>query len=293
MGAVATLQVHHEDRATAERGVRKAVAEVRRLEKIFSLYRDDSALVALNREGILIAPPRDLLLLLGECRRYWELSGGAFDPTVQALWAVYRDHFSRPDHDPGGPPAVELRAALGKVGFQDVTFDEHRIVLGRRGMGLTLNGIAQGYMTDRAVEVLRSAGIERSLVDIGESRVLGDRVDGAPWRIGIADPDEPGRTDTTIEVVDEAVATSGPYGFRFDAEGRFHHLFDPQRGGSAHRYKSVTVTSSTATAADGLSTAFSLLPPSQIERALEALGEGKVRLISDTGKRITLNAPRS
>ena len=187
MGAVATLQVHHADRTTAERGVRKALAEVRRLEKIFSLYREDSALVALNREGILIAPPRDLLLLLGECRRYWELTGGAFDPTVQALWVVYRDHFSRTDHDPGGPSAAELRAALDKVGFDHVAVHEHRIVLGRRGMGLTLNGIAQGYMTDRAIEILRSAGIERSLVDMGRAASSADRVDGGPWRIGIAD----------------------------------------------------------------------------------------------------------
>jgi thiamine biosynthesis lipoprotein len=293
MGAIATLQVHHEDRSTAERGVQKAVAEVRRLERIFSLYRGDSALMALNREAILIAPPRDLVLLLGECRRYWELTDGAFDPTVQALWTVHRNHFSRPDHDPDGPSAAELQAALDKLGFHHVAFNEHRIVLARRGMGLTLNGIAQGYMTDRAVEVLRAAGIERSLVDIGESRVLGHRMDGGPWRIGIADPDEPDRPDTNLEVVDEAVATSGPYGFRFDAAGRFHHLFDPQRGASAHRYKSVTVITSTATAADGLSTAFSLLPRLQIERALRVLGEGQVRLITETGERITLMAPRS
>src|SRR5688500_15093894 len=64
MGAIAMLQVHHADRATAERIVRKAVSEVRRLERIFSLYRDDSALVALNREGVLLAPPQDLVLLL-------------------------------------------------------------------------------------------------------------------------------------------------------------------------------------------------------------------------------------
>ena len=93
-------------------------------------------------------------------------------PTVQALWVVYRDHFSRTDHDSGGPSAAELRAALDKVGFHHVAVNEHRIVLGRRGMGLTLNGIAQGYMTDRATEVLRSAGIERSLADRAASWVI-------------------------------------------------------------------------------------------------------------------------
>ena len=100
-------------------------------------------------------------------------------------------------------------------------------------MGLTLNGIAQGYATDRVVALLRAEGIERSLVDMGESRAVGARDEGVPWRIGIADPDAPERVSETLELVDNAVATSGAYGFRFDPEGRFNHLLDPKSGGSA------------------------------------------------------------
>jgi len=214
MGAVATLQVHHHDRAVAERLVERSLAEVRRLEAVFSLYREDSALVALNRNGGLVAPPTDLVTLLAECRRCWELTGGAFDPTVQALWALYQDHFSRPGADPEGPPAAAREAALERVGFGGVTFDGNRIVLPRRGMGLTLNGIAQGYVTDRVVDVLRAGGIESSLVDMGEPRAVGSRPSGEPWRVGIADPDDPERVADTLEAVDQAVATSGAYGFR-------------------------------------------------------------------------------
>src|SRR5215207_1190781 len=71
MGGLASLQIHHTDRSAAERLVRRAVSEVRRLEKIFSLYREDSALVALNRSGVLPSPPQELVRLLDECRRYW------------------------------------------------------------------------------------------------------------------------------------------------------------------------------------------------------------------------------
>ena len=114
LGAVATMQVHHPDRAVAEHLVEACIREVRRLERIFSLYRDDSRLVALNRRGVLEAPPPELVELLGESRRYAEATGGAFDPTVQSLWALYADHFSRPDADPGGPPARAIETALGK-----------------------------------------------------------------------------------------------------------------------------------------------------------------------------------
>src|SRR6185503_17990117 len=181
LGAVASLQIHHYDRSAAERLVARSVAEVRRLERIFSLYRDDSSLVALNRHGILAAPPQELVELLGESKRAASLTGSAFDPTVQPLWTLYADHFSRSDADAGGPPAAEIARALDKVGFDKVLVHQDRIAFARPGMALTLNGIAQGYITDRIVALLRSGGIDHSLVDLGETRALGSHPDGRSW----------------------------------------------------------------------------------------------------------------
>lgn len=288
MGAVASLQVHHHDCAAAERLVERALAEVRRLEQVFSLYREDSALATLNHQGVLVAPPKDLVAVLAECRRCWELTGGAFDPTVQALWTLYRDHFSRPDADPEGPPEPTLRVAMERVGFGRVTFDANRIALPQRGMGLTLNGIAQGYVTDRVVDILRAGGIGSSLVDMGEPRAVGSRPSGEPWRVGIADPDASARIGETLNVIDQAVSTSGAYGFRFDVAGRFNHLLDPRTGASARLYRSVTTVMPSAMAADALSTAFSLMPVAAIARTLRHLGEGQVRLTTETGEAIAL-----
>ncbi|HEY1364819.1 MAG TPA: FAD:protein FMN transferase [Xanthobacteraceae bacterium] len=293
LGALASLQIHHPDRAFAAELVGRAVAEVRRLERIFSLYRTDSALVELNRRGVLVAPPRELVLVLGESRRIWELTGGAFDPTIQPLWSLYYRHFSSVGHDPSGPSAEALRAALAKVGLADVRFDSNRVVLGRRGMALSLNGIAQGYITDRVVEMLRVQGIAHSLVDMGEPRAIGAHAGGRPWQVGIADPDAPERIGDTLELVNKAVATSGGYGFRFDAEGRFNHILDPRSGRSPDLYKSVTVVAATATAADGLSTAFSLVGPGEIEAALRRLCDTEVRLAPARGDRFRLSAPRA
>jgi FAD:protein FMN transferase len=287
MGAAASLQVHHHDRSVAERLIERSLAEVRRLDKVFSLYREDSALTALNRHGVLIAPPADLVALLVECRRCWELTDGAFDPTVQALWTLYRDHFSRPDADPHGPPATALRNALERVGFGHVAFDVNRISLPRRGMGLTLNGIAQGYVTDRVVDILRAGGIGSSLVDMGEPRTMGSRPSGDPWRVGVADPDHPEQVGDIFEATDRAVATSGAYGFRFDRDGRFNHLLDPRTGAPAYLHRSVTVIMPTAAAADALSTAFSLLPKDGIANALSKVG-GEVRLVTADGERQVL-----
>jgi len=284
LGALATLQIHHPDRTVAERLVERSLAEVRRLETIFSLYREDSALVALNRQGALVVPPAELVALLFACQRYARLTNGAFDPTVQSLWRLYSNHFSEPGADPDGPPAGAVAEALARVGYHHVLVSRDRIAFAKRGMAITLNGVAQGYITDHVVDLLRGEGITQTLVDMGEVRGVGNHPSGRPWAVGIADPDRPERARETLPIVNQAVATSGAYGFRFDRTGRFNHLFNPKTGASAYSYRSVSVIAPTATAADALSTAFSLMPVADIDRVLAAIGEGAAHLIMPDGQ---------
>ena len=190
-----------------------------------------------------------------------------------------------------GPPEPALREALERVGFDRVTFDANRIALPRRGMGLTLNGIAQGYVTDRVVGILRAGGIDeqprrhgraagRGLPSLGRAMARRHRRSGS-IRTALA---------RHWTCVDQAVATSGAYGFRFDAAGRFNHLLDPRTGASARLYRSVTTVMPSATAADALSTAFSLMPVAAITRTLRQLGKGQVRLTTETGEAIALTS---
>ncbi|MDE1937278.1 FAD:protein FMN transferase [Bradyrhizobium sp.] len=282
LGAIATMEIHHEDRGEAERLVSAACMEARRLERLFSLYIKDSALVELNRTGILADPAPEMVDLLSISQRYSELTGGSFDITVQPLWDLYARHFSREDADPTGPPPAAIEAALTLVGYRRLSVNRDRIVM-PHGMALTLNGIAQGYVTDKVVDLLRSHGVVHSLVDMGETRAIGSRSDGTPWQVGIADPKVTGRTETILPIVDRAVSTSGTYGFQFDAAGRFNHLFNPSTGGCASRYCSVTTVSRTATAADALSTAFSLMQDQRIRLLLPNLDIERVHLIDALG----------
>ncbi|WP_395714058.1 FAD:protein FMN transferase [Reyranella sp.] len=273
LGAPASLQIHHGDPAVARRLIELAVSEARRLEGIFSLYRPDSALVDLNRRGALAAPPGELVDLLQLCQRHHALTKGVFDPTVQVLWQLYSDHFANAGAGEGGPPQRVIDAALQRVGFGKVSVSRDRIVFVHRGMALTLNGIAQGYITDQVVALLRDHGIEHSLVDMGEIRAIGDRPDATPWKIGITGSDD------SITLVDQAVATSAGGGYRFDALGRFNHLFDPSTGRSPPPDRSVTVVMPTATDADALSTAFSLVSEPQVRDIMRELSVGEVRFI--------------
>jgi thiamine biosynthesis lipoprotein len=283
LGAQASIDIFHPDRQEAERIVQACLAEVRRLEQLFSLYQTDSAICNLNRSGILVAPEPEMVALLKASLRFSALTDGAFDPTVQPLWQLYEKHFFSEKPDPNGPRAERLTEALAKVGCSGLRVSDERVALLRHGAAITLNGIAQGYATDRAVDVLRAHGLSTTLVNIGEIRALGASADGKPWRIGLADPDKPGALTETVHLVDRAVATTASAGFRFDPAGRFTHLFDPRTGRSPALYRTVSVIAPTATEADALSTAFSLMPASRIDDITAARPGVQVRLITNDG----------
>ena len=281
LGARASITVHHRDRGESRRIVGACLAEIRRLESVFSLHRPDSALSRLNRDGVLDAPPPELVTLLSESLAIGDRTRGAFDVTVQPLWRLYREHFAAAGHGADGPPEAALAKARQAVDRGALEVGPSRIRLLRPGMALTFNGIAQGYITDRVAALLRDAGLSSVLLDLGEIRALGARDGGAPWRVGL-----PGQAqDMPLEIAgSQAVATSAPAAFRFDAGGEHHHLFDPATGRSASHHASVTVRAPTATRADALSTAFCLLPEEAIRSVVAREEDTRVRLLGVDGR---------
>jgi thiamine biosynthesis lipoprotein len=260
LGADATMQIHHPDPEAADRLIAAALAEVERLERQLSLYRPDSALCRLNRDGMVEDPPLDLVRILSESRRLSELTGGAFDVTVQPLWDLYAAHFSNPDASASGPAAEDLASTVARIGQDGLDLREDRIRFTRPNMSVTLNGIGEGYVTDRVVDLLRAGGVEHAMVNMGEIYALGSHPDGGPWSIGLEDPRASERLTERVALQDRAVATSAGSGTTFDARGQFNHLFEPRTGHTSWRWLSVSVEAATATEADALSTAFSLMP---------------------------------
>ena len=279
LGGPAELILHHPDRALARTLVARVASEIARLERIFSLHIPDSSLSRLNAAGALAAPPGELVALLARCLDIWTASGGRFDPTIQPLWVLHARHFSSPDVDPAGPGREDVEAALGLVGFGRVAFDANRIAFAKRGMALTLNGIAQGFITDRVIDLLRKAGVTNTLADIGEVRAMGRRGDGSPWRIGLGDATQ------VVVLADRAVATSSPEGFRFAGAGSPAHLLDPLTGLSASRYRRVSVLAPHAATADALSTVCSFLDPDGIAALAGMFPAIEVHLLTNDGRR--------
>lgn len=257
LGARASIVLAHPE---ALRIVAVALREIERLENVFSLYRPDSALSRLNNEGSLDAPPFELVECLGIAGAVHAATGGAFDPTVQPLWAAYAAASSV-----GSVPSeAALSEARARVGWSQVVVAPQAIAFTRPGMALTLNGIAQGYIADRVTRLLEREGLRDILVDTGEFRALGGRPEGGAWQVGLANGEKVGLRD-------RALATSAPLGTAFDAAGTVGHILDPRTGRPAPASgRSVSVTAPTAALADALSTALCLLDDGEGETALRA-----------------------
>ena len=287
LGSPACIVVEHPDAETRRRVLARCAAEIERLEKVFSLYRSDSELVQLNAVGRLANSSHDLKMLLSRCQRFSELSGGAFDVSVQPLWKVYARHFFVNPSLSEGPDRKTIEHALSLVDWQAIDVSSRGIVLGLPRMALTLNGIAQGYLTDRIVDILRDHGCERVFANMGSSEIglVGSHPDGRPWRIGLADPRAPREVALTLELADRCVSTSGGYGTPFDAAGRHHHLFDPKTGTSARRHIAVTVIASRTMTADALSTALYVTEPERGAALLAAFPDTLAVVTAPDGSR--------
>jgi thiamine biosynthesis lipoprotein len=256
-------------------------SEISRLEGIFSLYQETSALSRLNAAGVLADPPAELIDILGTCRSLFELSGKAFDPTVQPLWRLYAETYGSP-LTPRAPEAREIAARQQLIGFDGVSWTDLRAEFAKHRMAITLNGIAQGAITDRVTLLLKAGGVAHALVNVGEHYGIGRHPDGRPWQVGIQDPRDSGSVADIMELTDLAVATSGAYGGRFGDSG-FSHIIDPRTGKSPTRYLSVSVRHASATLADGLSTAFSFMTESEITSAAAQIGGVSVLLVRSDG----------
>ena len=290
LGAVSELTLWHTDAAFARRTILRVRHEIERLERIFSLYRRDSEISRLNEAGKLVKPSPELRRLIEESQHLGDLSGGAFDISVQPLWRLYEAHFwSRTDIQPD----IAARArdvAHSVVDFREIESGAGAIGFARAGMAITLNGIAQGYISDAIADMLRNEGFETAVVDLGEYRTIGRHPDGRPWRIGIRDGRDSGSIDRVVDLEDMALAVSGGYGTTFEASGRYHHIFDPRTGTSANSLVDVAVIGPRATAADGLATAICVAGEALAPTLLAAYPQTRAILTRLDGTSMTFTA---
>lgn len=244
-------------------------SELARLTAQLSAWVPDSALSRFNRSVGQWQPlPDDFATVLGHALELAEDTGGAFDPSIGALVALWS--FAADGSRRNTPPTVEeIAAARARVGWQHVKFDRHtRRARQPGGMQIDINALGPGYAVDRIATLLQQRGVDAFLVELGgELRAAGRKPDGNPWRVAVERPDQAVDTDTAFDLVialeDAALGSSGDYRSGFIHAGRrYAHSLDPRSGEPVrHGLAAVTVLAPTAMQADALAAALLVLGP--------------------------------
>ena len=276
MGTVVEATVYGETRSQCDAAIDLVFEEFDRCDRLMSVFRPESQISLLNRNAgkSAVKVDRSIIEILQDAETMSRRTGGAFDVTVEPLMELWG---FRPDSHPGARPRTlpsdrVIAETLEAVGHRNIVLDVDQEMVGllHPKARLDLGGIAVGYSLDRAAEILRSEGIQHALImHSGDIVALGSPPEDEAWKVGIADPSEPGRPITSVQLRDAALSTSGNYQNFVEFDGRrYGHLVDPKTGYPGESVLSTTVISSRATDADGLSTAAFLLGPGKTEHVL-------------------------
>ncbi len=293
LGTLCKLSLYGRDRPETAAAV---FERLRIIEARMSANLDDSEVSRVSRSAG-IAPQtvsEDTFYVIKTAKEFAELTDGAFDPTIAPLvrlWGIGTENARLPSEE-------EIEAARRLVDYRGLILDPaaRSVFLERAGMGLDLGAIAKGYAADEAASILRAAGVESAIIDLGGNvYTLGRKRGGKPFRIGIQDPAaERGSYLGALTITDRSLVTSGPYE-RFFIEGgrRYHHILDRRTGyPSDSGLVSVTIIGASSIRADALSTSVFVMGK---ERGLALLAgqAGVSAILVDESGAISLSGPES
>jgi thiamine biosynthesis lipoprotein len=245
LGTFVALTVIHPDESEGIRAVRAAFDEIHRIHHLMNAHQQSSEVGVLNREGYYEGVSDDTRNVIRRANSFSERIEGTFDITVLPLLKLWEEKISKDRI----PTDAEISERLELVNYRNIFIKGMNICFKKRGMGITLAGIAKGYAVDKAVEALSRSQIKHALVNAGgDIRVIGGRDESIPWKIGIRDPRNKTRIITTVELYDQAIATSGTY------RRSFSDILNPKVGRPAQGVLSSTVIAKTAMDADVLAT---------------------------------------
>ena len=253
MGSPCEIQIFARTPGEARRVADLAVAEVERLEALYSRYRDTSLLSQINRvaaEGGCISVDAETAGLLDYAAACWRQSEGLFDITSGLLRRAWR-------FDTGQvPERARIDALLDKVGWDRLRWDKPVLAFPLPGMEIDFGGVVKEYAVDRVAALCLEAGVRHGVVNLGgDIRVVGPRPGGEPWRIGVRHPRRADGVLTTVLLSQGALASSGDYERRIVLNGvTYGHILNPRTGWPVRRMAAVSVIGGLCVVAGSAST---------------------------------------
>lgn len=259
----------------------------REYESLFSRTIETSEIAGLNGRGpdvSRLTVSEDTARLIEKGLEYSEISGGAFDITIEpvsSLWNFTGEVKQVPDPD-------RLKEAAGKVDYRQVSVEGNQVVFSAPDTRIELGAIAKGFIADRMKEYLMGQGVKSATINLGGNVLcIGRKPDGTPFKIGLQKPFE-NRNETiaVLNIDNQSVVTSGIYERCFKQDGiLYHHILNPEDG---YPYNNgllgVTIVSPMSVDGDGLSTACFSLGLEAGMALVDSLPDTYGYFITDDGK---------
>lgn len=262
MGNTFELTVVHADEDWAMEKISMAIAEIKRIERLFTTFSEDSQTNRINNAAGISAVQVDdeVFDLIARSIKISELTGGAFDISYgsldKRLWNFDKTMTVLPD-------AATARSLVKLINYRNIILDKetHSVMLKEKGMRIGFGGIGKGYAADKAKAVLVSEGVKGGIVNAsGDLTTWGLRAGGEPWKIGIMHPDNARLPFSHMDVKDMAIATSGNYEKFIMIDGKkYSHTINPKTGLPVTGIKSVTIFSPNAELADAMATPVTIM----------------------------------
>jgi len=256
MGTSVSVWFWTDREADAAKAAEAMFTEIKRLDKEMTTWLPDSDLSRINTAAgdKPVKVSDETIQVIARALDVSKRSNGVFDITVQAFHGLWK--FDE-DMDGSLPDQADVKKRLALIGWKDVILDKTKktVFLKRKGMAITLGGIAKGYAVDKCVALLKARGFTDFMVQAGGDMYVAGSKGNDPWVVGIRDPRGPKDSMFAIAPIkDHSFSTSGDYERGFVKDGvRYHHILDPRTGEPAHASRSVTIRAKDAFTADAWS----------------------------------------
>jgi thiamine biosynthesis lipoprotein len=257
MGNRFEISVVSDDASWASSRIDLAVAEISRIEKLLTTFRDDSQTNQVNAAAGIkpVKVDQEVFQLIQRSLKISELTQGAFDITYgsidKSLWNFDVNMKSLPD-------AETAHKTVSLINYKNVIMDPERmtVMLKEKGMRIGFGGIGKGYAADRAKGILQQNGVNSGIVNAaGDLITWGTQPNGKPWTIAIADPNKQLTPFSTLNISNMAIATSGNYEKYAVINGKkYSHTIDPKTGLPVSGIRSVSIICPSAEFADAMAT---------------------------------------
>ncbi|HEY0254742.1 MAG TPA: FAD:protein FMN transferase [Kofleriaceae bacterium] len=256
MGTNVSVWFWTDREADAAKAAHALFDEMKRLDKEMTTWLPDSDLSKINAAAgdKPVKVSDETIAVIERAVDISKRSNGVFDITVQAFHGLWK--FDE-DMDGSLPDPEDVKKRLALIGWKDIVVNHAKktVFLKRKGMAITLGGIAKGYAVDKCVALLKAKSFTDFMVQAGGDMYIAGSKGKDPWVVGIRDPRGAKEAMFALAPIkDHSFSTSGDYERGFVKDGiRYHHILDPRTGQPATASRSVTIRAKDAFTADAWS----------------------------------------